>query len=132
MDHLHATQSFVKPSEFDVDLFGHKPNTIEASYPDAPGFKVGGTSEEAAQRVTRLAGKLFKPILQEFMAAGQRGLTADQAAQRIGVSVLSMRPRISELKHLGYLSYTGVRAENESGMTANILRATPKASEALS
>jgi hypothetical protein len=28
MAHLHATHSFVKLSEFDVDLFGHKPNII--------------------------------------------------------------------------------------------------------
>jgi hypothetical protein len=28
MDYLTPTQCFVKLSEFDVDLFGHKPNTI--------------------------------------------------------------------------------------------------------
>jgi hypothetical protein len=110
------------------DLFG----TEAPKYPNAPGFKVGGgTSEEAAGRITRLAGRLFKPILQEFVAASSVGLSADQCAKRIGISILAMRPRISELKRLGYLSYTGARAENESGMTANILRATPKASEVL-
>jgi hypothetical protein len=131
MDYVHPTHRFVKGSEFEGDLFGHIPATAAPKYPEAPGSKVGGTSAEAALKIAPLAGKLFKPILQEFMAA-PIGLTADQCAARVGVSILSMRPRISELKRLGYLSYTGDRAVNESGMTANILRATPKASEVLS
>jgi hypothetical protein len=126
MDSYHANPPFVKGDLFEK----HNPNTI---YPSGPGFKVGGgTSEAAAQRIVPLAGRLIKPILQEFVAASSVGMTPDQCAARIGVSVLSMRPRISELKRLGYLVYTGARAPNTSGMTAALLRATPKASEALS
>jgi hypothetical protein len=132
MDHVHATHRFVKGSEFDADLFGHTPDTVQPRYPESPGFKAGGTSAEAALKIAPLAGRLIKPILQEFVAASPTGLTADQCAKRIGVSVLSMRPRISELKRLGFLSLTGDRAENDSGMTASVLRATPKASEVLS
>jgi hypothetical protein len=132
MDHYHATHRFGKGAEFEPDLFSHSPGTVPPKYPEAPGFKVGGTSAEAALKIAPLAGKLFKPILQEFMAAGQHGLTADQCAARVGVSVLSMRPRITELKCLGFLAVTGERAVNETGMTASVLRATPKVSEVLS
>src|ERR1700704_5686669 len=110
MDSYHANPPFVNRDLFEK----HNTNTIEAGYPASPGFKVGGgTSEEAAKRITRLAGRLFKPILQEFVSASAAGLSADQCAKRIGISILAVRPRVTELKRLGYLSYTGARAENE-------------------
>jgi hypothetical protein len=133
MDSYHTANGLVKtntPSGDDSDLFGHKPNTIEARYPESPGAKASGTALEAAVKITGHSARLRKTVLQEFMAAGQGGLTADQCARRVEENILSVRPRCSELKRLGYLSYTGARAENESGMTANILRATPKAFEA--
>jgi hypothetical protein len=137
MDHLHPTHRFSKgetPAEFDADdLFGykHKPAAIEGRYPESPGSKASGTSADAAAAIACHATRLRGIVLREFMAAGQRGLTADQAARLVEESILSVRPRVTELKTAGLLVPTGERRANDSGMSAGVLKASEKAFEAL-
>jgi hypothetical protein len=65
------------------------------------------------------------------MAVGQGGLTADQVARRVEQSILTIRPRCSELKRAGFLEPTGERRVNDSGMSAGVLKAASKAFEVL-
>lgn len=86
------------------------------SYPNAPGFKeVGGTSEKAA--------KIMEPYAKTLAARAWRlllkqKLTADEVAKALGVSILSIRPRISELHALGLARKTKERRLNDSGLEA--------------
>lgn len=90
------------------------------SYPNAPGWKRRGTSRAAAR-----AMKPRAPTLRD-MALGllsKQALTADEVANALKVSVLSVRPRITELFKLGLIDETGERRANESGLKAAVWRA---------
>jgi hypothetical protein len=76
------------------------------TYPDAPGFKVSGPSEQAAEAISGTANKMRAAVLRQFAI----------------LSVLSVRPRVSELNRNGEIQQTGARRKNESGMTATVWR----------
>ena len=90
-----------------------------SEYPDAPGFKTSGPSEEAAHAIAGFAPTLRDRVLAAIGEAPQ-GLTADVVACRLNKSVLSVRPRVSELHRLGEIRQSGARRKNVSGMTASI------------
>jgi hypothetical protein len=90
-------------------------------YPDSPGYKTAGPSELAAATIAPTAAKLRALVLAEFQRAGAR-LTADEIAKALNLSVLSVRPRVSELHRNGEIEQTGARRKNESGMTATVWR----------
>jgi len=92
-------------------------------YPAAPGFKEHTTSREAAERVTSTAETLRGLALQHLRAIYPCGATADELAEQFNVSVLSMRPRISELRRKGEIVPSGERHTNSSGMSAHVWRA---------
>jgi hypothetical protein len=104
------------------ELFLHA--DASAYYPRIPGYRVKGTSQEAAGRIAQHACKLRTEVLAEFVASVERGLTADQAAHALAQSVLAVRPRVSELACGGLLAATGERRRNQSGLFANVLRVT--------
>lgn len=56
------------------------------------------------------------------------GLTADEIAEISGESVLSIRPRVSELKSIGVVADTGTRRKNASGRSATVVRLADPAS----
>jgi hypothetical protein len=93
----------------------------ELIYPDAPGFKVPGPSEQAAEAMGSIANKMRAAVLAQF-AQYPAGATADEVAKDLNLSVLSVRPRVSELKRTGKIEQTGARRKNESGMTATVWR----------
>ena len=97
----------------------------EQVYPDAPGFKVPGPSQMAAEKVAPASAKLRAAVLEEFKR-NPAGLTADEIATSLNLSVLSVRPRVSELNRLGMIKQTGVRRRNASGLTATVWRSTPR------
>lgn len=90
------------------------------TYPDAAGFKVGGTSQAAAQSVD--ASRLRIAVLDVLASWGD--MTADQCARFLGESVLSIRPRFSELRAKGLIADSGMRAKNDSGRSAVVWRLT--------
>lgn len=86
------------------------------AYPDSPGFKRRDTAREAAEHIKNAA-----PILRaKCLAVLERsnGLTADEVAGRLGVSILSIRPRLSELARSQQVRDSGHRRANESGRSA--------------
>src|SRR5262245_24978334 len=97
----------------------------ELIYPDAPGFKVPGPSEQAAATIAGTANKMRAAVLAQF-AQYPGGATADEVAKDLNLSVLSVRPRVSELKRFGEIKQTGGRRKNESGMTATVWRLAPE------
>ena len=95
----------------------------DQTYPNAPGYKVAGPSKLAAQKVASTSTKLRAAVLEEFKQ-NPAGLTADEVATALNLSVLSVRPRVSELNRLGMIEQTGARRRNDSGMSATVWRVT--------
>ena len=135
MDHVHPTHRFVKgssPAEYDTDLFGHKPNTIEpparerATYPAHAGWK-SPTSKPAAIAIEPYDKTLRGRALAEFRYCYPNGLTTDALGRLVGAGPLSMRPRISELRSSGLIEATPERRKNDSGIDAIVWRATAQA-----
>jgi glycerol dehydrogenase-like iron-containing ADH family enzyme len=85
-----------------------------------PGSKGGGASREAAELITSRAA-LLRSHITDFMANGYF-LTADEIANQMRESVLSIRPRVSELVKAGVLIKTAERRKNASGANAHVLR----------
>lgn len=94
------------------------------SYSRAPGFKARGTSRDAARAVRADAANLREKVYGAFLAAGYDGLTADEAARLLNRSVLSVRPRVTELSRESKprLVKTNKRRANESGLKATVWR----------
>lgn len=100
-----------------TDLFSYVP---PPSYPETPGYKEGGTSREAAESIIEDAATLRGRALD--LLKGE-ALTADEVAARLNRSILSVRPRISELRAKGLVENTGERRVNVSGKQAAVWRA---------
>ncbi|MAG24655.1 hypothetical protein CMI47_03660 [Candidatus Pacearchaeota archaeon] len=88
-------------------------------YPDSPGAYDVDTSIAAAESVADMAPTLRRKALEVIAAGG--GATADEVAAQLGVSVLAMRPRITELKQQHLIRDTGIRRRNASGRSAAVL-----------
>ncbi|MBM7483342.1 putative ArsR family transcriptional regulator [Bradyrhizobium sp. USDA 3686] len=93
-------------------------------YPHHPGFKAGGTSEEAARAIAETAKNLREQVLREI-AAAPSGLSADAVAGKLGKSVLSVRPRVSELHRSGDIRRSEGRVKNSSGLSATVWVMSP-------
>jgi hypothetical protein len=91
-----------------------------ARYPRRAGYKEATTSKDAADRIERpgRAASLRAAVLGAF-ELGWTG-TADELAHRLGESVLSIRPRVTELHRQGLLSPTTERRKNASGASAHV------------
>lgn len=100
------------------DLFSIRPR-----YPQAPGFKEATTSRDAAEKIGATVNERRAAVLREI-ASAPNGLTADEVASRLGLSVLAVRPRVSELKADGKIVPTGERRPNSSGLLAKVMRRT--------
>jgi predicted ArsR family transcriptional regulator len=89
----------------------------ENRYPARPGYKTGDTSAQAAQKIAPKAETLREAV---FLILRKQCLTADEVAARLGESVLSIRPRLSELAAQNLIEWTGERRKNASGMSARV------------
>jgi hypothetical protein len=94
------------------------------TYPNAPGFKErGGASEAAAKAVSRHAKNLRARVLD--IIGRVPGRTADEYAVLLDCSILSVRPRVSELRRSGEIVPADTRKRNNGGMTASTWRLAP-------
>jgi hypothetical protein len=85
------------------------------NYPRNAGYKKTTTSKDAAESVdTRVA--LLRTRCCHLLMFGE--YTADELANLMGESILSVRPRMSELKRMGFIQDTGTRRLNASGKGA--------------
>ena len=85
-------------------------------YPDAPGAQDRDTSQAAADFIAPTAPQLRARAL--AVVERSNGLTADEVAGRLGLSILSIRPRLTELSRLGKVRDGGGRRRNKSGRNA--------------
>jgi predicted ArsR family transcriptional regulator len=92
------------------------------AYPITPGYKAPGTSREAAQAMQGRAQRLRDQVLALLQS---EELTADEAATKLGESVLSVRPRFSELHRMGLIWHSTKRRKNISGASAAVWFAAP-------
>ena len=85
-------------------------------YPHAPGARDRDTSRAAAADAAETAPQLRARAL--AVVEHSNGLTADEVAGRLGLSILSIRPRLTELSRLGKVRDSGERRRNASGKSA--------------
>lgn len=84
------------------------------TYPNAAGFKEPTTSREAAESTD--APRLRAMVEHAMRIFGP--MTADETAYKLALPILSVRPRLSELRRLGRIVSTGQRRKNRSGKSA--------------
>jgi hypothetical protein len=85
------------------------------SYPNAPAFRNRDTSRDAAEAIAPTA-KIISDKVLRLLASGD--FTADEAAKRINIDKLAVRPRFSELSRKELIKDSGVRRLNDSGKRA--------------
>ncbi|HEX8382434.1 MAG TPA: hypothetical protein VF592_03565 [Sphingomonas sp.] len=86
------------------------------AYPHRPGAKARDTSRAAGASMASVSSSLQAKVLDLFERSN--GMTADECAGRLGISILSIRPRVTELVRLGRLRDSGGRRANGSGRSA--------------
>jgi hypothetical protein len=106
-----------------ADLAGIGSEVQSLKYPAAPGFKSRGTSSSAARRIAPHAEALCDRVFAFLKANYPAAFTADEVADRLGQSFLSVRPRLSELGRSELIEPTLERRKNRSGMLAKCWRA---------
>lgn len=87
-------------------------------YPDAPGFKWTDTSKAAAEAIAPKLGRLQRLALAAIRDRAERGLTADELADRLALDRYSIQPRTSELRRKALIVDSGLRRRNASGKAA--------------
>lgn len=93
---------------------------VEACYPESAGWKATDTSHEAA--VTTDAATVRHLVVRWLRTHGPH--TADETAAGLGLSLLTVRPRLSELRALDLVDDSGDRRLNVSGKRAIVWRVT--------
>lgn len=90
-------------------------------YPYRPAARATETSRAAAAAMDSRAPSIRDRIL-DLMAGGET-FTPDEAAARLELSILSTRPRITELARLGKIVETGAKRTNAvSGLQAQVYK----------
>ena len=90
-------------------------------YPHAAGWKDPATSREAAASLN--AASIREIVRKCVLTYGP--MTTDECATILGLSVLTVRPRFSELRALGCLRDTTERRRNISGRKAVVWAVRP-------
>lgn len=88
------------------------------AYPDTAGYKVEGTSQEAANSTD---AETLRELVLEQLLKGEE-LTADELAETLSIDRLAIRPRCSELRLYGLIEDSGERRLNISGKRAIVWR----------
>lgn len=82
-----------------------------------------GPSNEAGDKL-RPRSPTLRELVLVVLKRHPSGLTADEIAERLGKSILAIRPRVAELGAAGAIESTGARRVNASGARATVWRAT--------
>ena len=90
-------------------------NAHSYDYPDEPGHRGVDTSIEAANAIAPIQGRLQRMVLLAIQEAGVRGLTAQEIADRLGLDLVSVQPRTTELRRKHLIHDSGERRPNRRG-----------------
>ena len=96
------------------------------TYPNEPGFK-GAPNGTGALAATRYAPQVKGRRAQVLEGLEAGPATAEQLGERIGLHWYLTRPRLSELKALGFVTETGERGRGALGGEVNVWRLTTAA-----
>lgn len=89
-------------------------------YPERPGFKVSGTSQEAAEGIAPRAANLCDLTL---ACLKRKPMTPEEVAAELGEPVHSIRPRFSQLLARQLIVKTDERRRAMGGRMAQVWRA---------
>lgn len=97
-------------------------------YPHAPGYKESSTSKDSAAKIKPHAKDVRGTVLFYYQMHDvlKAWFTADEVASGLGLSILTVRPRVTELYKQGKLVDTGHRRRNASGHWAKVWRLATK------
>lgn len=91
------------------------------NYPDQPGHQHTDTSVLAGQSIAPYAVRLRGECLRLLRKRGP--LTSDEIAEALNLSILSVRPRITELRRMGQVRDTGLRRPSSTGHSSAVVEA---------
>ena len=92
--------------------------------PDLVDLMARDTRAEAMNAMAGRASVIRAQALEAVRTTGRCGMTPDECAQYLRLTVLAVRPRFTELKQAGLIAATGERRRNASGSTAAVYAAT--------
>jgi len=87
-------------------------------YPNNVGYKKRRTGKQAALDISKKAPTIRQQCLQIVKNKKTYGATPDEVANLLSLSILSVRPRFSELVLKGCIKDTKQTRKNESGKHA--------------
>jgi|GEM_PF-789795 len=99
------------------------------AYPEVPGARPDDTSLAAADSVAEEAATLREAVFGWILLRKAGGSTADEAAEALELSILTVRPRVSELRAQGRIVDGGERRANASGRRAIVWIVPPAGDE---
>jgi hypothetical protein len=87
-------------------------------YMDGFGHRGIETSIGAGEAIKHSLGRLRRMTFDAVRDAGERGLTAEEASNQLGIPRVALQPRTSELRRLLLIADSGMRRRNASGKSA--------------
>lgn len=93
-------------------------------YPEAAGYKARDTSKAAAVGIEAGAKSLRARV---YDAIKERPRTPEEIAERLGVPVMNVRPRCSELSERSLIVDSGQRGAATGGRQAIVWKVKPNA-----
>ena len=101
---------------------------MNATYPEVPGVKTHETetSQQAANSIKPTAATLRDKC---YAALKGAAMTSDEVAENLSMSILAIRPRISELNAMRKIEATVFRRKNASGKKAVVWCAVQTATQ---
>jgi hypothetical protein len=92
---------------------------MSSSYPTLAGYRKQSTSKEAADDINIKLPHLRDKVLQIIKNKGKYGATPEEVASLLNITILSVRPRFTELKLSNHIVDTGEKRKN--GFNKNII-----------
>lgn len=89
-------------------------------YPEDPGFKARDTSRAAAEGMRQAAKPLRERVFDAIKASPA---TPEEVAKRLGVPLMNVRPRTTELSRAHRIEDSGKRRKASGGRQAIVWRA---------
>src|SRR5438552_3005576 len=89
------------------------------AYPERPGFRVPGTSEEAADAI-RTSGRADTLNARTLASLKRSAKSPEEVAEELGENILSIRPRFSGLSALGLIVKTPERRKSACGRSTTV------------
>lgn len=95
---------------------------FKPSYPDSPGYKAIGASQQAAKSIEPHHKSMQIRVYDYAVSCGELGFIPDDAAKALGLKIITARARVTELKHKNKLIVTGEQRKNQDGCYQDVVK----------